>query len=216
LVHSRFDQREQSVKALENTQRVVRLITRPTLLLEDIPLLEATPFVPGDVWRDLFHRAIPKIHQIGKTILERNKWSAFDLEQVIRVIPHMGHENSRKAVQWINDLIPDVVVVDLSDALISVGESLYRVASRLGIVDPYSDYYQGRHSPGDIKIQFFAKMAFPQNPMKSEEPMAEMGREEEQGGHCFAVQPRCEGCLFETFCPKLYIHFDPSGKGLRE
>ncbi len=216
LVHSRFDQRDQSIKALENTKRVFRLMTHPNLFLEDIPPLEGTPFVSGDVWRDLFQRATPKIQQIGNAILERKKWSAFDLEQIIQVIPHMGHQNSRKAIQWINGLIPDVVEVDLSDALISVGESLYRVASRLGIVDPYFDYYQDRYSPGDIKIQSFAKMAFPQNPVKSEEPMAKMGREREQGGHCFTTEPQCEGCLFEAFCPRLYIHFDPSGKGMRE
>jgi hypothetical protein len=216
LVHSRFDQRDQSIKALENTKRVFRLMTHPNLFLEDIPPLEGTPFLSGDVWRDLFHRAIPKIQQIGNAILERRKWTALDLGQIIQVIPHMGHQNSRKAIQWINRLIPDVVEVDLSDAFISVGESLYRVASRLGIVDPYFDYYQDRHSPGDVKIQSFARMAFRRNPMKSEEPMAGMGREGEQGGHCFTTQPQCEGCLFEAFCPRLYIHFDPSRKGMRE
>src|SRR4030042_1670838 len=99
---------------------------------------------------------------------------------------------------------------------IFIGESLYRVASRLGIVDPHFDTYQGRNSMGDIKIQSFAKIAFPQNPVKIEEPMSWMGREEERGGHCFPIQPRCEGCLFETFCPRLYVHFNPSEKGMRE
>ena len=65
--------------------------------------------------------------------------------------------------------------VDFSDTSISIEESLYRVASRLGIVDPHFDYYQGRNSMGDIKIQSFAKMAFPQNPIKIEEPMAWIG-----------------------------------------
>jgi hypothetical protein len=216
LLHSRFDQGDQSIKPLENTQRVFRLITHPNLFLEDIPSLEGTPFVSGEVWKDLFHRAIPKIQQIGNAILERKKWIASDLEQVIQVIPHMGYQNSQKAIQWINELVPDVVEVDLSNSLISVGESLYRVASRLGIVDPDFDFYQGRHSPGDIKIQSFAKMGFPHNPMRAEKPMALMGRVEEHGGHCLTTQPQCKGCLFEAFCPKLYIHFDPSGKGIRD
>ena len=216
LVHSRFDQGNQSVKALENTQRVFRLITHPNLLLEDIPTLEGTPFVSGEVWRDLFHRAIPKVQQIGNAILEKKRWSTFDLERLIQVIPHMGYPNSRKAIQWIYKLIPDVIEVDFSDTPISIEESLYRVASRLGIVDPHFDYYQGRHSMGDIKIQSFAKLAFPQNPVKSEEPMVGMGREEKEGGHCFPTQPQCKECLFETFCPRLYFHFDPSEKGMRE
>jgi hypothetical protein len=69
---------------------------------------------------------------------------------------------------------------------------------------------------GDIRIQSFAKLAFPQNSVKSEKPMVEMGRGEKEGGHCFPIQPKCEGCLFETFCPRLYTHFDPSEKGMRE
>ena len=216
LVHSRFDQGSQSIKALENTQRVFRLIVQPNLPLDEMPPLEGTPFVSGEVWRNLFHRALSKIQQIGDVILEKNEWNAFDLEGLIQVIPHMGHPNSRMAIQRINELIPDVVAVDFSKTPISIGESLYRVASRLGIVDPHFDTYQGRNSMGDIKIQSFAKIAFPQNPVKIEEPMAWMGREEERGGHCFPIQPRCEGCLFETFCPRLYVHFNPSEKGMRE
>jgi hypothetical protein len=216
LVHSRFDQGDHSIKALENTQRVFRMVTQPNLLLEDIPSLEGTPFVSSEGWRDLFHRALPKVQQIGKAVLEKSKWSAADLERLMQVIPHMGHQNSRMGLRWINELIPDIVEVDFSDAPVSVGESLYRVASRLGIVDPHFDYFQGSHSMGDIKIQSFAKMVFPQNPIKIEQPMARMGMEEEQGGHCFPTQPQCEGCLFETFCPRCYIHFNPSEKGMRE
>jgi hypothetical protein len=216
LVHSRFDQGSQSIEALENTQRVFRLLVQPNLFLDEIPPLEGTPFLSGEVWRGLFHRALPKVQQIGKVILEKNKWNASDLEQLIQVIPHMGHQNSRMAIRLINELIPDVVEVDFSFTPITIGEGLYRVASRLGIVDPHFDTYQGRNSMGDIKIQSFAKTAFPQNPMKVEEPMAWMGRGDERGGHCFPIQPYCEGCLFETFCPRLYVHFNPSEKGMRE
>ena len=216
LVHARFEQGGPSIKALENTQRVFRLIVQPDLLLEEIPPLEGTPFASGEIWKELFYRAIPKVQQIGNAILEKDRWRAFDLEQAIQVIPHMGHPNSQMAIRWVNKLIPDVVELNFSDTPISIGESLYRVASRLGIVDPHFDYYQGRNSMGDIRIQSFAKMAFPQNPMKIEEPMAWIGSEKEQGGHCFPTQPECEGCLFETFCLRLYIHFNPSEKGMRE
>jgi hypothetical protein len=216
LVHSRFDQGNHSIKALENTKRVLRIIALPNLHLEDIPPVEGTPFASGEVWRDLFQRALPKVQQIGNTILEKAKWNAFDLGRLVQVIPQMSHENSRMAFRWINELIPDVVEVDFSDAPVSVVESLYRVASRLGIVDPRFDYYQGRHSMGDSKIQSFAKVAFPQNPIKVEEPMVRMGMEVEQGGHCLSTQPQCKGCLFESFCPRYYIHFNPSEKGMRE
>ncbi|HMK51745.1 MAG TPA: hypothetical protein VK551_04500 [Thermodesulfobacteriota bacterium] len=216
LVHSRFDQGNHSIKALENTQRVFRIIAQENLVLEDIPPLEGTAFASGEVWRELFQRALPKVQQIGNAILEKTRWSAFDLGRLVQVIPHMGHENSGMALRWVNELIPEIVEVDFSDAAVSIGESLYRVASRLGIVDPHFDYFQGRHSMGDIKIQSFAKMAFPQNPVKVEEPMARMGMALEQGGHCFPIQPQCEGCLFETFCPRCHMHFNPSEKGMRE
>jgi hypothetical protein len=216
LVHSRFDQGNQSIQALENTQRVFRIVVQPNLLLKEIPSLEGTIFVSGEVWKDLFHRALPKIQQIGNAILEKSKWKAFDLERLTQVIPHMGHQNSRLAIRAIHELIPDMVEVDFSNTPIVIEESLYRVASRLGIVDPHFDSFQGRHSMGDDKIQSFANTVFPQNPVKIEEPMAWMGMEEERGGHCFPTQPRCEGCLFETFCPRLYLHFNPTEKGMRE
>ncbi len=66
---------------------------------------------------------------------------------------------------------------------------------------------------GDLKIQAFAKEAFPQDPSQIEAPMAWMGRNV-AGGHCLPSQPQCEGCLFDKFCPKLYLQFDPSGKGM--
>ena len=119
-------------------------------------------------------------------------------------------------IQWIKELIRYVVEIDFSDTSVTIGKSLYRVAARLGIVDPDSDYYQGRNSAGDIKIQSFAKFAFPRNPRMVEERMVGMGRREQEGGHCFPVQPWYAGCLFETFCPRLCVRFDPSESGMRE
>ena len=215
LVHSRFEQGHLPVKALENTKRVFGLIAQPNLPLHEIPALEGTPFASGEVWADLFHRALPKIQQIAKAVLERNKWGALELERLVQVIPHMGRQNSRMAIQWMNALIPDVLEVDFSGTSVTVGKGLYRVASRLGVVDPRSDHYEGPHSTGDAKIQSFARAAFPENPGKVEEPMASIGRSEE-GGHCFPVQPWCEGCLFEAFCPRVCLDFDPSENGMKE
>jgi hypothetical protein len=217
LVHARFNQKNQSEKALENTQRVFKLIFQPSLQLEQIPLLEGTPFFSGENWRDLFHRAIPKLQQVANNIIEKKRWNASDLERLIQIIPHMSDRNSRMAIRWIHELIPDVIEIDFSNTPISVGESLYRVGSRLGVVDPHFDYYQGKNSIGDLKIQAFAKAAYPQNPLKIEEPTTWVGmmKEEGGGGYCLPTQPHCEGCLFEAFCPRLYFDFNPSEKGMR-
>ena len=214
LVHSRFDQGNQSHQALENTKKVFQLIVQPNLLLDQIPPLEGTSFASGEVWGDLFQRSLSKVHQIGNAVLEKKKWKAVDLERLIQVIPQMGHQNSREAIRWINELIPDALEVDFSDAPVMIGERLYRVAARVGIVDPHVDSYQGRNSIGDTKIQSFAITAFPHHPVKVEKPMAWVGGGEERGGHCFPTQPWCEGCLFQTFCPRLYLNFNPSEKGM--
>ncbi len=215
LVHARFNQADFSEKTLENTQRVVHCIAQSNLRLEEIPLLEGTPFFSGEDWRDLFHKAFPKLQQVANNILKKEKWDAIDLERLIGVVPHMSDKNSRMSTRWMHELIQDVIEIDFSNTLINIGENLYRVASRLGVVDPHFDYYQGKNSIGDLKIQSFAKIAFPQYPIKIEEPMTWVGRKEEEGGYCFPIQPRCEGCLFETFCPRLYFHLNPSGKGMR-
>jgi len=75
-------------------------------------------------------------------------------------IPNMSDKNSRISVRWMHELIPDVVRIDFSNTPINIEESLYRVASRLGVVDPHFDYYQGRNSIGDLKIQSLPKKPF--------------------------------------------------------
>jgi hypothetical protein len=216
LAHARFNQKNHSEKALENTQRVFKLLLQPNLPPDEIPLLEGTPFFSGDQWRELFLRALPKLHQVANNILEKKRWKASDLERLIQIIPHMGDKNSRMAIRCIHELIPEAVEIDFSETSVSVGESLYRVGSRLGVVDPHFDYYRGKNSIGDLKIQTFAKTAYPQNPMKIEDPMTWVGmmKEEGGGGYCLPIQPRCEGCLFETFCPKLQVDYNPSEKGM--
>jgi hypothetical protein len=214
LVHARFDQMSQSKNALENTARVFKIIRYPHLKLEEIPPLEGTQFFSGENWRDLLHRAIPKLQQVSKSILERKQWSGPSIERLIQIIPHMSEKNSRKGIRWINLLIPDIVEIDFSNMPILVGESLYRVASRLGVVDPSFDPYEGKNSMGEIKIQSFAVAAFPHFPLRVEEPMTWEGSKEE-GGHCTPVQPQCEDCLFGTLCPRLCLQFNPSVKGMR-
>lgn len=214
LTHARFNQKNQSEKALENTQKVFRLLHQSNLSLEQIPPLEGTPFFTGENWRELFHRAIPKLQQVANHIIEKKQWNAPDLERLIQIIPHMGDRNSRLAIRWIHELIPEEVDIDASTIPISIGESLYRVGARLGVVDPHFDTVQGKNSIGDLKIQAFARMAFPRFPWKIEEPMTWIGTEDGGAGYCLPTQPQCEGCLFETFCPKLYSDFNPSEKGM--
>jgi hypothetical protein len=153
---------------------------------------------------------------VANQLIEKKQWNAPDLERLIQIIPHMGDRNSRLAIRWIHELIPEEVDIDASTIPISIGESLYRVGARLGVVDPHFDTVQGKNSIGDLKIQAFARMAFPQFPWKIEEPMTWLGIGTEDGGagYCLPTQPQCEGCLFETFCPKLYSDFNPSEKGM--
>jgi len=214
LVHARFDQGGQPENALENTQRVCGLLPRSNLELEEIPFLDGTEFFAQENWRYLFQRALPKLRQVAADILERRTWTASDLERLIQIIPHMSPQNSRGAMRRIHTLIPEAVAIDFSKFPVAIGENLYRVSSRLGVVDPHVDSYQGKNSIGDLKIQSFAKATYPDDPVKIEEPMNWLGRREE--GHCLALDPRCDGCLFESFCPKLHTDFNPSAEGMKE
>ena len=146
--------------------------------------------------------------------MEKSHWEASELERLIQVIPQMSDKSGRMATKWISQLMPDAVEIDFSHTFVSVKESLYRVASRLGVIDPYFDSCQGKDSMGSVKIQSFAKVAFPQCPRRIEEPMTRVGMSKEEGGHCFPVEPQCEGCLFEAFCPRLYLDSNPSEKGM--
>ena len=126
----------------------------------------------------------------------------------------MSDKNSRDSVRWIHELIPGVIKIDFSSIRLNIEEGFYRVASRLGVVDPRFDYYQSIGSTAEVNIQSFAKEAFPQYPLMIEEPMTRVGKKEEEGGHCFPIQPQCQGCPFEIFCPRLHASFDPLAIGM--
>jgi hypothetical protein len=205
LAHARFDQAGEEGKGLENTKRVVPLIMRSNLSLDEIPSLEATQHFPAEGWRHFFYKAIPKLHLIGRDIAARDTWDASELERLIQVIPHMSGRTSRRAVRWMSQLVPDVLTIDFSKTPVIIGENLFRVATRLGVVTPQFDTYQDVASMGYGKIQSFAKQAFPQDPVKLENPMTSLGVNGGTEGHCTPTQPRCEGCPFEGFCPKLHI-----------
>jgi len=216
LVHTRFNQMTKPEKAFENTRKVTHLILQPNVSYDEIPSLEGTRSFSGDHWKLLFHRALPRIQSIAQEIVGKKQWNARALEQLIQIIPHMSPETSRRAVRWIQQLRIEGIDIDFSKASILLGGALYRVAARLGVVDPQFDYYEGPNSMGDVKIQAFARTAFPEDPLRVEEPMNWLGMGTlEDGGACAPTYPRCEGCLFSGFCPKHYLHLDPSEKGMR-
>ena len=205
LAHARFDQVGEEGKGLENTKRVVQLIMRSNLSLDEIPPLEATQHFPAESWRHFFYKAIPRLHLVGRDIVARDTWDASALERLIQVIPHMSGQTSRRAGRWMSQLVPDVLTIDFSNTPVIIAESLFRVATRLGVVTPQFDTYQDVASMGYAKIQSFAKAAFPQDPVKLEDPMTSLGMNGGTEGHCTPTQPRCEGCPFEGFCPRLHI-----------
>ena len=216
LVHTRFDQMTKPEKALENTRKVTHLVLQPNVSLEEIPSLEGTRHFSGDHWKLLFNRALPRIQSIAQEMVVKKQWNARELEQLIQIIPHMSPETSRRAVRWVQRFRIEGIEIDFSNASILLGRALYRVAARLGVVDPQFDYCEGPNSMGDVKIQAFARAAFPEDPLRVEEPMNWLGMgTPEDGGACTPTTPRCEGCLFSNFCPKRYLHLDPSEKGMR-
>ena len=216
LAHARFDQVGERAKGLENTRKVSHLIMRSNLSLDELPSLEATQHFSAENWRNLFFKSIPRLQKIGRDIAARQTWDAMELERLIQVIPHMSGQTSRRAVRWMGNLMPDDLTIDFSNTPVIIGESLYRVATRLGVVAPHFDTYQDVTSMGYAKIQSFAKAAFPQDPAKMEDPMTALGMNGTMEGHCYPIQPRCEGCLFEGFCPKLHIPAPAAEKGTNE
>ncbi|MCJ7705905.1 MAG: hypothetical protein MUO28_10265 [Desulfobacterales bacterium] len=212
LIYTRFNQTHPSDTALENTQKVFHLTLQTDLPPEEFPPLEGALFFPSEAWRDLYIRAIPKLQEVSHRILEGKEWGPSDLDRLIRIIPHMTARNSRWAIRAIHDWIPEVIL-DVSDMPIDISEGLYRVASRLGVVNPLFDYYQGKNSMGDLRIQSFARTAFPDDPGKIEGPMSRLGAKDE-GGHCWPTEPRCQDCPFEGFCQKLFLDFNPAEKGM--
>ncbi len=212
LINARFNQIEEPEIALENTKKVFRLVLQPDLSLDKIPKIEGTRFFSPDEWRELFYRAIPKIKEVAKEIINKKQWDVLTLDKLIQIIPHMGERNSRLAIRWLKNLAVDGLEIDCSNGNILIGRNIYRVASRLGILNPNFDHYNDKDSMAVIKLQSFAKEVYPQDPIIIEEPMNWVGSEDL--GFCFPKEPNCSSCLFGEFCYKLYISFDPSEKGI--
>ena len=218
LIDARFDQQTTAEKALENTSRVFRArVLNKKLERNDIPPLIPRRRMTVERWTDLFYTAIPKLYRLTARIIENQQWGAenlLDLMQSPRYkVPYLGIKTSRLAVRWLHELVPDMAI-DMSDFKIPVDVLVYRVASRLGLIDPKVDKYYGKGSPADLKIQSFAKRVFPENPWFLDEALWSTGRQASKGGHCYPTHPNLDGCIFEDICPKKCVEFDPSEMGM--
>jgi len=211
LAQARFDQLAWSHTAVENTKMVYPLLSKRKLSLEEVPKLKSIQYRKPEDWRRLFYEAHPSLRSTAMSILDRKEWAAPELEELIAGVPEMDAKTSRVAVKLLLELVPDIVSIDVQEARVPIDRLVYRVACRLGIVDPETD------KPGspsaDRKIQEFAELAFPGEPLRIDEPMWSVGRSRGFGGYCYRTDPECRGCLFEAFCPKLHRDRDPSPAG---
>jgi hypothetical protein len=212
LVHARFDQRTRAENALANTQAVYdsHALSGDEVTVEQIPPLKAPRRVTPEDWRRRLWAALPGLKRLAKEIASQGQWTAGKLTNRISGarIPDLGTKTTRLAVRFIHELVPGVSV-DMNDALVPVDTLVYRVACRLGVVDPESQRYTGAGSPGDGAIQVFARKVSPENPALIDEPLWATGR-----SCCRPTSPRCsEGCILDGFCPKLWRDADPASIG---
>jgi endonuclease III len=218
LIDARFDQQTTAEKAFENTKRVFKAgVLKKQLERNEIPLLIPRQMMTAEKWTDLFYEAIPRMYKLATRIEGQKEWSAEQLLSLMHSpsykVPYLGTKTSRLAVRWLYELIPDLKVV-MSDYKIPIDVLVYRVACRLGLIDPYLDKYYGEGSPADLEIQSLAKALFPDDPWFLDEPLWSSGRQPSEGGHCFPTFPDHQGCILEEICPKRYVDFDPSKIGM--
>jgi hypothetical protein len=217
LTNARFDQGTRAERALENTQRLLAAGTLSVYPVElsDVPAINTRQRMKAERWRELLWRSLPGLRQLSNQIAGCDHWKASDLLQAITSarIPYFGPKTARLAVRWISELIPDINV-DMGDSEIPVDSLVYRVAARLGLLDPVRERYWGPGSPGHERIQAAARQLFPHNPSLMDEPVWMMGRQPRNGGFCSPTDPTCDrGCLFASFCPRLWQQRDPGSVG---
>ena len=208
LIDARFDQLTPAEIALENTKAIYKagIAMRESVSPREVPALKAPQFKQPEKWRLAFVAAFPKLRALALTIVDRREWTAAELLSEIKQaqIQGMGEKTRRLALRWIHDLIPEVSI-DMSSASVPVDRLLYRVAARLGVLDPESQSYTGAGSPADVAVQAFARRISPENPCIIDEPCWMMARQ-----YCRAVSPECErGCIFHRMCSKTFCDRDP-------
>ena len=220
LIDARFDQQTTADKALENTRRVFEAgVLKRQLDRSEIPSLIPRQRMTAEKWTNLFYVAIPRLYRLATEIGRKRTWTAQELLRLMHSsrfkVPYLGVKTSRLAVRWLYELVPNLKI-DMQDFKVPVDRLVYRVACRLGIINPRVDKYYGEGSPADLKIQTLAKTLFPNDPWFLDEPLWSTGRQASKGGHCYPTHPRHDGCIFETICQKKFNEFDPSGIGMQE
>ena len=219
LIDSRFDQRTTAENALRNTQNVVGygVLKNCSLALSELPLLIPRQSKTAKDWTELFCNALPGLHKLAEKIVAKKRWQVDDLFKLILFdyrVPYLAVKTSRLAVRWLYELV-NYLEIDMRNYKIPVDSLVYRVASRLGVIDPNVDKYYGNSSPADLKIQRFVQGLFPEKPWIMDEPLWAAGRRKEKGGHCFPTNPSCEGCIFDSICPKKFADFAPESVGMQ-
>jgi len=217
LIDARFDQRTTAEKALENTVTVVKQGSLKRLIArEEVPLLIPRQGMTAEKWTDLFCSSLPRLHELARKIVIQREWDAMELLDFMLhdfKVPYLGVKTSRLAVRWLHELVPSLKI-DMTTYKIPVDSLVYRVACRLGIIDPNIDKYYGENSPADLKIQSFVKQVFPDKPYLLDEPLWSTGRRAIDGGHCFPQNPDCNGCLFQSICRRRFLDIDPAKLGI--
>jgi hypothetical protein len=217
LIDARFDQRTTAENALENTIAVVscgalrKLVTR-----NEIPLLVPRQNVTTEKWTELFCFSLSKLNLLSEKIVAQKEWDALELLGAMRNefrVPYLGTKTARLAVRWLHELVSGIRI-DMLTYKIPIDSLVYRIWSRLGIIDPHVDKYSGENSPADVKVQAFVSRVSPQKPWLLDEPLWSTGRQSDRGGHCFPKNPHCDGCLFESICRRRFLDADPSLLGM--
>lgn len=219
IIAARFDQRTKAELAFRNTQTVIACGALKTAVSrENLPLLISKRQMNAEKWTQLFCDAQPRLHALSRKILEKKVWKADDLLYLFSdkqwKVPYLGDKTLRLAVRWLHEQIP-AITIDMRSYKIPIDSLVYRVACRLGIIDPYQDVYFGNDSPADIKIQNFVKELFPETPWIMDEPLWSVGRDSSKGGHCYPSNPNCYGCMFEKLCAKKFRDIIPKDIGTK-
>ena len=218
IIAARFDQYTTAESAFRNTQTVIGCgALKKTIGRKELPVLIPKNQKTAEDWTQLFCDALPKLHILAKKIIEKNEWKADDLLSVFSdkrwKVPYLGTKTSRLAVRWLHEQVP-AITIDMRTYKIPIDKLVYRVSSRLGIIDPYNDQYFGNDSPADIKIQSFVKKVFPESPWMMDEPLWSVGRISSKGGHCYPSNTNCCNCMFEKLCAKKFRDVTPEKIGM--
>lgn len=218
LIAARFDQYTSAETAFKNTQTVIGCgALKKTVSRKDIPLLIPKQQKTAEDWTQLFCDALPKMHTLADMILEKKEWKADDLLGIFSDkkwrVPYLADKTSRLAVRWLHEQVP-AITIDMRTYKIPIDKLVFRVSSRLGIINPYEDKYFGNDSPADVKIQAFVKKVFPESPWIMDEPLWSVGRVGSKGGHCYPTNTSCWNCMFEKLCDKKFKDVTPEKIGV--